>query len=296
MVLRDRSDTLYGMNLGVFVNPRKVDVKIAFERVRIAFEKRGWTVNVDAEGGEVVGQVGVAKFWEGADLVISIGGDGTFLETLHRMGGCPCPVAGVNIGHLGFLTACQDEDVDHFAEVVTAGQHREIQRAMLKVSMCEEGGEERVFIAINEVVLMRGETGRLVSLQAKVDGELLNEYRADGLIVATPTGSTAYSLAAGGPLVGPQAKVMVITPICPHTLSGRPLVIDDGSVIELSSSQENQEPILFTVDGRDILRVAPESTVRVEREEAPLRVVRLPGHSFYETLRKKLAWSGGGLG
>lgn len=284
------------MNLGVFVNPRKVDVKIAFERVRTAFEKRGWTVNVDAEGGEVVGQVGVEKFWEGADLVISIGGDGTFLETLHRMGGCSCPVAGVNIGHLGFLTACQDEDVENLAKAFTAGQHLEIQRCMLKVSMCEEGGEKREFIAINEVVLMRGETGRLVSLLAKVDGELLNEYRADGLIVATPTGSTAYSLAAGGPLVGPQAKVMVITPICPHTLSGRPLVIGDNSIIELASNPENQEPILFTVDGRDILRVAPDSTVRVERAAAPLRVVRLPGHSFYETLRKKLAWSGGGLG
>lgn len=296
MVLGSHLDTLKRMKLGIFVNPRKPDVKLAFGRVKTAFSSRGWDVVVDAEGGEVVGQDGVREFWHGADLVISIGGDGTFLETLHRMGGCPCPVAGVNIGHLGFLTACQDEEVEHFAQVVTAGKHLEIQRSMLKVSMCEEGGVERNFLAINEVVLMRGDTGRLVSLIAKVNGELLNEYRADGLIVATPTGSTAYSLAAGGPLVGPQAKVMVITPICPHTLSGRPLVIDDNSVIELSSSRENQEPILFTVDGRDILRVAPQSTVRVEREANPLRVVRLPGHSFYGTLRKKLAWSGGGLG
>ena len=283
------------MKLGVFVNPRKPDVVEAFGRVRTAFEKRGWTVKIDEEGGEVVGMPGVEKFWEGADLIISIGGDGTFLETLHRMGGCTAPVAGVNIGHLGFLTACQDEQVDELAEVVTKGEHLEVTRSMLRVRMSDEEGKKHEFLALNEVVLMRGETGRLVSLQAKVDGELLNEYRADGLIVATPTGSTAYSLAAGGPLVGPGAKVTVMTPICPHTLSGRSLVIDEDSVIELSPSSNHPEPILFTVDGRDILRVAKSSVVVVDRAPCPLRVVRMPGHSFYETLRKKLSWSGGAL-
>ena len=205
------------------------------------------------------------------------------------------PVAGVNIGHLGFLTACQDEQVDELAEVVTAGEHLEVTRSMLRVRMSDDQGKKHEFLALNEVVLMRGETGRLVSLQAKVDGELLNEYRADGLIVATPTGSTAYSLAAGGPLVGPGAKVTVMTPICPHTLSGRSLVIDEESVIELSPSSNHPEPILFTVDGRDILRVAKSSVVVVDRAPCPLRVVRMPKHSFYETLRKKLSWSGGAL-
>lgn len=283
------------MKLGVFVNPRKPDVTEAFGRVRTAFEKRGWEVTVEEEGGRVVGYEGVVEFWKGADLVISIGGDGTFLETLHRMGGCPVPVAGVNIGHLGFLTACQDEGVEVLAEAVTKDEHLEVERTILRVRMCEEGGKEHEFIALNEVVLMRGETGRLVSLQAHVDGEILNEYRADGLIVATPTGSTAYSLAAGGPLIGPEAKVMVMTPICPHTLSGRSLVISDDSMVKLAPSANHPEPILLTVDGRDILRVAADSVVLVDKAPCPLRVVRLPGHSFYETLRKKLSWSGGGL-
>lgn len=283
------------MRLGVFVNPRKADVFEAFERVRLAFESRGWQVTVDQEGGAHLGLAGVERFWEGADLVVSIGGDGTFLETLHRMGGPCAPIAGVNIGHLGFLTACQDAGVDTLAEAVTAGRHLEVERSLLRVRMRAEGGQEHEFLALNEVVLMRGETGRLVSLEARVDGELLNEYRADGLIVATPTGSTAYSLAAGGPLVGPGAEVMVMTPICPHTLSGRALVIGDSSVIELSPSDRNQEPVLFTVDGRDTLRVARASVVVVEKAPKPLRVVRLPEHSFYETLRKKLSWSGGGL-
>ncbi len=283
------------MRVGVFLNPRKADAAEAFERVRSAFGSRGWEVVIDTEGGELLGTAGVERFWDGTDLVVSIGGDGTFLETLHRMGGCPVPVAGVNIGHLGFLTACQDEEVDDLAEAVTRGEHLEVERSMLRVRMREEGGVEHEFLALNEVVLMRGETGRLVSLEAKVDGEILNEYRADGLIVATPTGSTAYSLAAGGPLVGPRSNVMVMTPISPHTLSGRALVIGDSSVVELSPSANHPEPILFTVDGRDILRVAPDSVVVVDRAPCPLKVIRMPGHSFYETLRKKLGWSGGAL-
>ncbi len=283
------------MKLGVFVNPRKPDVVEAFEKVRSAFEKRGWEVVLDGEGGEEIGFSGVKEFWEGADLVVSLGGDGTFLETIRRMGGCPVPVAGVNIGHLGFLTACQDEEVDELAEAVAKNEHLVIERSMLRVRMKEEKVGEHEFLALNEVVLMRGETGRLVSLEARVDGELLNEYRADGLIVATPTGSTAYSLAAGGPLVGPESKVMVMTPICPHTLSGRSLVIADTSTVSLSPCAHHPEPILFTVDGRDILRVDRHSKVVVDKAPEPLRVVRLPGHSFYETLRRKLAWSGGGL-
>ncbi len=283
------------MKLGVFANIRKPDVKLAYQRVKDAFTKRGWEVVIEKEGGEVVGEQGVEKFWEGVSLIVSIGGDGTFLETVKRMGGCPAPVAGVNIGHLGFLTACQDQDVEALAEAVTANDHAEVTRSLLKVRMCEAGGGEQEFLALNEVVIMRGETGRLVSLEAKVDGELLNEYRADGLIVATPTGSTAYSLAAGGPLVDPQSDVIVITPICPHTLSGRALVLSDSSKVELSACGHPTDPVLFTVDGRDILRVDPESTIRIERSPESLRVVRLPRHSFYEILRKKLQWSGGGL-
>ena len=126
-----------------------------------------------------------------------------------------------------------------------------------------------------------------------MNGELLNRYRADGLIVATPTGSTAYSLAAGGPLIDEQAGVLVITPICPHSLSDRSLVLGDSSVIELEAIQPHSDSILFTVDGRDVLQLEKSSVVRVERAASPLKIVRLPHHSFYETLRGKLGWSGG---
>lgn len=248
---------------------------------------------MEAQTAQLVGEEGVEKFWEGVDLVISLGGDGTLLNALHQMGGCPAPVAGVNIGTLGFLTTCQDEEIEEFAGVLERGEQEIVERSMLSVKMEEEGHGAREFMALNEVVLMRGETGRLVSLEARVDGDLLNHYRADGLLVATPTGSTAYSLAAGGPLISPRAQVFVLSPICPHSLSNRSLVVGDDSVVEIQPDGGNNEPILFTVDGRQVLRLAKGCVVRVEKAKHSLRLVRMPGHSFYGTLRHKLRWHGG---
>ncbi|MEM9283566.1 MAG: NAD(+)/NADH kinase [Verrucomicrobiota bacterium] len=281
------------MRVGIFSNPRKPDATRALEKVREAFHSKSVELLFDSEAADLIGERGTPDFWDGANLVISLGGDGTFLEAIHRMNGCPVPVAGVNIGRLGFLTACQDDEIRVLVEAFVNQKHVVIERSMLEVEMIARGGQCHSFVSLNEVVLMRGATGRLVSIEAKVDGELLNRYRADGLIVATPTGSTAYSLAAGGPLVAPRAEVMLVTPICPHSLSGRPLVLSDEAQVELSPCGDGEEPILFTVDGRDILEVADNSVVRVRKAQDSLKLVRLPNHSFYETLRRKLDWSGG---
>jgi NAD+ kinase len=282
-----------GVKIGIVAHPHKAEAPSALRAVRAVLEGRGFET-VLAEGtAELVGETGVARFWDGVDLVISLGGDGTLLDTVHRMGGCEAPVAGVNIGTLGFLTTCTNDDIEAFAGVLERGEQKIVQRAVLKVGMEEEGRGAREFLAMNEVVLMRGATGRLVSLEARVDGELLNRYRADGLIVATPTGSTAYSLSAGGPLIGPRAEVFVVTPVCPHSLSHRSLVLSDESMIEIFPAEGNREPILFTVDGRDVLQLATDSVVRIEKGEKPFCLIRMPDHSFYETLRKKLHWFGG---
>lgn len=261
--------------------------------MRDVLAEEGFETVLEAHSARLIGENGVERFWEGAELVVSLGGDGTLLDTVHRMGGCSVPVAGVNIGTLGFLTTCTVEEIGRFAGELKRGEHVIMERVVLKVRMSEEGGGEQEFLALNEVVLMRGETGRLISIEAQVDGELLNHYRADGLIVATPTGSTAYSLAAGGPLISPRAGVFVVTPICPHSLSNRSLVLNDDSVVEISATSVNADAIFFTVDGREVLRLAEHGVVRVEKGSQPLRLVRAPGHSFYETLRNKLGWSGG---
>jgi NAD+ kinase len=146
---------------------------------------------------------------------------------------------------------------------------------------------------LNEVTLARGQTGRLVSLLATVDGELLNHYRADGLIVATPTGSTAYSLSAGGPLIAPTSGVFVITPICPHSLSQRSLVLSDDVEIGLSPENTDEGQLLFTVDGRDTVPISAETRITVRKASRGFHLLRLEGRSFYEALRQKLKWHGG---
>jgi len=281
------------VRVAIVAHPKKPDAPEAVVGVRKSLIKRGIEVVLEPETAELIGEMGVEDFSHEVDLVISLGGDGTLLETLHRIGPTEIPIAGVNIGTLGFLTACTDGEIDLLSDHLAGGEINIIGRSMLKVEMIDESGIAHEFLALNEAVLMRGETGRLVSLEARVDGELLNHYRADGLIVATPTGSTAYSMAAGGPLLEPHAKVFAITPICPHSMSNRSLVVAEDSVIELSPSGGGEEPILFSVDGRDILRIKRDSIVRVRRHEQTLRLVRLPGHSFYDILRKKLHWHGG---
>jgi NAD+ kinase len=279
-----------GVRIGIVAHPHKVDSPVALRRVSQVLRARGFEVLMEAETAVLVGETGVADFCSGVDMMISLGGDGTLLETLHRMGNCAVPVAGVNIGTLGFLTTCTDEEIDQFAEVLERGEQSIVDRAVLAVRVRDDTGNEREFLALNEVVLMRGETGRLVALDARVDGEFLNRYRADGLIVATPTGSTAYSLAAGGPLISPRAGVFVLTPICPHSMSNRSLVVADDATIEIYPAEEREERILFAVDGREVLPLADGGVVTVTKAARPLRLVRMPDHSFYETLRKKLHW------
>lgn len=278
------------MRVAIVAHPKKPDAPEAVVNVRASLQKYGIDVILESVTAELVDEKGVDDFHEKAELIISLGGDGTLLQTLHRIAPTPIPIAGVNIGTLGFLTACTDEEIDLLSQAIAQNEIHLVERAMLNVEMTEVGGKKHEFIALNEAVLMRGETGRLVSLEARVDGELLNEYNADGLLVATPTGSTAYSLAAGGPLIGPRSGVFVITPICSHSLSNRSLVLSEDSVIDLLPSGRTDEPILFSVDGRDILRLEQGSNVRVTKHSQCLNLVRLPGHSFYETLRHKLGW------
>ena len=170
---------------------------------------------LDEETADLAGESGgipAAAFSERVDIAAVLGGDGTMLHALSRLGNFEKPVAGINIGTLGFLTSCKDDELDVFAAAIAEGRYTTSVRTLLEATVHREGKPSESFIALNEVTLARGDTGRLVSLRARVNGELLNDYRADGLIVATPTGSTAYSLSAGGPLIAPGAAVFVITP------------------------------------------------------------------------------------
>ena len=281
------------MKVGIIANPNKTGAKDTLEALCMALKNKGVTTLLEAQTAQLAGnQNGVdpVTFADTCDLVAVLGGDGTMLNAASQIGPASIPVAGINIGTLGFLTTCTDAEVDIFADAITSGKFTLIKRMQLKASVISENGTESHFRALNEITLARGQTGRLVSLDAWVDGELLNHYRADGLIVATTTGSTAYSLSAGGPLIAPKADVFVITPICPHSLSNRSLVVSDNSKVELAPAPDAECPMLFTVDGREVININLHDRIVVQQAGHALPLLRLEDRSFYTTLRQKLGW------
>ena len=284
------------MNVGIIANPGKSGAKPTLQHLQSALEGRDIGCLYSHESADILGlQSGMklADLAVEADIIAVLGGDGTMLHAMSQLGGCEKPMAGINIGTLGFLTSCTDGEIDPFVEAIKTNTYKLSKRTLLSATVLRESGEQEHFLALNEVVLARGQTGRLVALSASIDGELLNHYRADGLIVATPTGSTAYSLSASGPLISPQAGVFVITPICPHTLSQRSLVVDDHVCIELSPDDTSDDSMLFTVDGRDGAEIGLTDRIQIKRAETHLNLLRLEGRSFYLALRQKLNWWGG---
>jgi len=284
------------MKVGIIANIQKPGGRAAIDRLTGAFAARGLAALFDQETAAFCKQTGGLAGPELAaacDVIAVLGGDGTMLNAMAKLGATDKPVAGINIGTLGFLTSCTDDEVELFADALLSGNYKTSRRTLLCAKVMAVDGSEKEFMALNEVVLARGQTGRLVSLSAYVDGELLNHYRADGLIVATPTGSTAYSLSAGGPLISPAAAAFVITPICPHTLSQRSLIVGDDVTIGLSPENADEAPMLFTVDGRDCVSIHHGDRIEVTKAGHVLNLLRLPGHSFYAALRQKLNWRGG---
>jgi NAD+ kinase len=282
------------VNIGIFVNPHKPESLPTLHALRAALAAQGCTTVLDQETASLVGETGIpaTEFSSHVQVAAVLGGDGTMLHALARLGDFQKPVAGINIGNLGFLTSCKDNELDVFAAAIAQGRYTTSVRTLLQATIHRQGKPAESFVALNEVTLARGDTGRLVSLCARVNGELLNHYRADGLIIATPTGSTAYSLSAGGPLIDPSAAVFVITPICPHSLSQRSLVLGDDSTVELSAEDRDGGPTIFTVDGRDNMPINSGDRLMVRKADRSFHLLQLEGRSFYEALRLKLGWQG----
>ena len=283
------------VKVGILANPHKPGSIPTIRALRDALAAKGISSVLDKETAALAGEpdgIPADSFSAAVDAAAVIGGDGTVLHAVSRLGDFGKPVAGINVGTLGFLTSCTDAEVGEFSEALAAGRYDTSVRTLLEAVIHRPGQPPASFTALNEVTLARGDTGRMVSLTARVNGELLNRYRADGLIVATPTGSTAYSLSAGGPLVAPGAAVFLITPICPHSLSQRSLVLSDSCVVELYPESHETGPILFTVDGRDSLHIEPGDRIEVRKSPVSFHLLRLEGRSFYEALRQKLGWQG----
>ena len=224
-----------------------------------------------------------------ADLLVVMGGDGTLLAAARLLGDREIPILGVNLGSLGFLTSVTLEELYPLLEVTLAGKHEISERGVLRAQMVRNGAAAEGARALNDAVVNQAALARLMDFDVHIDGNHVARYRADGIIVATPTGSTAYSLAAGGPIVLPDIHAFVITPICPHMLTNRPLVIPDSSRIEIAPEQQG-EPVHLTLDGQVGFQLQPGDRVMIERAKTRVQLVRAAGKSYFEVLRSKLGW------
>lgn len=224
-----------------------------------------------------------------ADLIIVLGGDGTLISVARHVGAHMKPILGVNLGSLGFLTEITQEETFTTLERVLRGDFKVSSRMMLDAVVMRGGREIARYVVLNDAVINKGALARIIDMETSVDGAYLTTFKADGLIVATPTGSTAYNLAAGGPIIYPGLSCLVISPICPHMLTNRPLIVSDRSVIHIEVKFEDQHVVL-TADGQVGMPLKGGDVVELRRSEVRTLLIESPTKDYFAVLRAKLRW------
>ena len=223
------------------------------------------------------------------EMIIVLGGDGTLLSVARLVGSREVPILGVNLGGLGFLTEITLEELYHVLERVIQGDFTTDERVVLNAAVIRRGERMAEFTVLNDAVINKGALARIIDLETTINGEYLITFKSDGLILSTPTGSTAYNLSAGGPIVYPSLHCIIITPICPHTLTNRPIMIPDDVEIRAMLKTKQQEVIL-TLDGQQGFTLEFEDVVEVKKAEGRILLIKSPYRHYFEVLREKLKW------
>lgn len=280
--------------VGIIARPRREDIALVVPPLIAWLSAHGAKVLCDSETGDCIGglagnTVKREALPESADLLIVLGGDGTLLSAARLAAARKVPILAVNLGGLGFLTTVSQDEIYVMLEEIFSNKHRVSERVMLEAEIVRDGAVIRRQIALNDAVLNKAALARIMDLELRVDGEYVTRYKADGLILSTPTGSTAYSLAAGGPIVYPIVEAFVVTPICPHTLTNRPLVIPDSATIEVDF-RAGGEDVFLTLDGQIGVELFPGDHIQVKKAAEKLYLVRPAKKKYYEILRSKLKW------
>jgi NAD+ kinase len=279
--------------VGIISRPRREDIAAVAPGLLSWLQERGVNVFLDRETAECAPSSCEVKAREEisalADLLIVLGGDGTLLAAARLLGERKVPILPVNLGGLGFLTSVTLDDLYPVLEQAIKGEARYSERVLLESRVMREGKPFHCARALNDAVLNKAALARIIDLELRVNDEFVTNYKADGLIVATPTGSTAYSLSAGGPIMYPIVSAFVITPICPHTLTNRPLVIPDSAKIEIGFAA-SQAPIYLTVDGQVGVELHANDVVALSAAPERLRLVRPQEKTYFSVLRDKLKW------
>jgi NAD+ kinase len=284
--------------VGVLVKPNQPEALENICRLASWCASRGITVvggpridraSVEKATGCTVESVGHAELVRGVDLIVVLGGDGTMIGAARMVGDAGTPVLGVNFGTLGYLAEFTVEDMTAALEAVMAGNYTLDRRLMLSAKVTR-GGEELLHDRVlNDVVISKSALARIIEIETWVDKKFVNCFRADGLIVSTPTGSTAYNLSAGGPIIYPSMNAVVFTPICPHTLSNRPLVVPDDVDFELVLKTPREE-VAFTLDGQVGMPLEYEDRVTVRKSTTTFNLIQAHTRNYFDVLRNKLKW------
>jgi len=282
-------------SVGLVVNYEKEKAQEITFRIVDWLSLKKIKVYIEGNKGKAIGREDLScpteKFLNKVELIISLGGDGTLLKAARLAASTDIPVFGVNLGGLGFLTQIGIDDLESFLEKLYQEKYFVDERMMLDCSVTRKDKEIRKFTALNDIVIGKGAFARIICLATYVNNDYVITYSADGLVISTSTGSTAYSLSAGGPIVNPGINSMILTPICPHTLSARPLIIGENDQVRITL-ESSEEEVMVTIDGQEGFTLEPEDEVIVKKSSHKARLITFKEKSFYAILREKLRWSG----
>lgn len=283
--------------VGQFQDPRVGECAQALIPVLLARQLTVLTPETGPDGMAPPGALSVAlpELLARAQLVIAIGGDGTLLHAAGLVGDSGIPLLGINRGRLGFLTDVLPQDMVTCVDAVLAGECTDERRRLLHARLTAPGGGVADCFALNDVVFNRLETGRMLDFETHVDGRYVNSHGADGLVVATATGSTAYALSCGGPIVDPRLNVLVLAPISPHTLSDRPILVPGDSKIAIRLTGSSDVSAQVTCDARLLGELRPGGLLEIQPSERAITLLHPPGYDYFRLLRSKLHWGRGGL-
>ena len=280
---------------GLVVNLNKKGVRKLVRIIAEQLTSEGCTVLIEENNAALLGlpDYGVpnSRLYEQAECMIVFGGDGTLLGTARKVASTGTPIIGINLGHMGFLTEIDIPETLPALKKLLDGEYDIEERMMLQAHVYRQDKLVEQMVGLNDAVIAKGAIARLILLETHVNDEYVNTYPTDGLIIASPTGSTAYSLSAGGPLVTPDLDLMLLTPICPHALWARPLIISPQSVIKIIILSRQGE-VMLTMDGQHSFSLCQYDQVIVSRSPQKARLIRLRGRSFFEVFRKKLKEEG----
>jgi NAD+ kinase len=278
--------------IGKFGDPNVADT---LNQIALHLRQRQVRVMVDESSARLIPDNGLeiasrAMIGEQCDLAIVMGGDGTMLNAARSLVDYEVPILGVNLGRLGFLADVSPSEIPHSLDAVLNGHFREARRSLLHAQVVRADRVTGEADALNDVVVHKREVARMIEVDAFLDGRFLNTYRADGLIISTPTGSTAYALAGGGPIIHPGLEAVVLVPICPHTLSHRPIVVKADSVIEVVLNAANTTQTQITCDGQISLSIEPGDRIVIRKKDRKVRLLHPLNHDYFKLLRAKLSW------